>query len=686
MTPAASDRSFRPDIQGMRALAVLAVVANHAGLPFATGGFVGVDVFFVISGYLITAQLVREHGATGRVRFAAFYGRRARRILPASFAVLAATVVAAMLCVAPALRPQVLSDAIATALYVPNLAFAAQQTDYLANTTPSVLQHYWSLGVEEQFYLVWPALLVAVLALAGWIVRRTGRRMPAPAPAVRLTVLVVMSVLLLASVIACVVQTSTDQPLAFFSPWTRAWEFGAGALAALAVREGADLVRPPSRLRETCTAVLAWAGLAVIVGCCVLYTATTVFPGIAVVAPVLGAVAMIAGGRGAPRFGPNRMLALPPVLFVGAISYSLYLVHWPVLDLVQASVGYEHPLALWATTGLAVASVPVAWLLYRFVEEPSRRSRRSVAVRPRRTLIAALGSSALLVGACVLALTVTSATPLASDRIAASVAPSAPPVETAYVPANLTPDLQHATDDDPALYSDSCELDSKASAPHPCRFGSGEQTIALFGDSHAAQWFPALRRVAAGAGYSLVTQTKSGCPAAAVEVDYKGAPYASCDAWRASVIAQLQADPPDVIVLADYVDPVFEHAGDEASQWEHGMRSTIDALAPHAKVVVLADTPDMGTSPVACLSAHLTSADACARRASTVLDSATRDAQKRTAAALGVPMIDLNDYLCGTSCPAIIGDTLVYRDSHHLTATFAAELAGPLGRRLAPLL
>ncbi|GAB3389751.1 acyltransferase family protein [Humibacter soli] len=712
MTSAPSDRGFRPDIQGMRALAVLAVVANHAGLPFATGGYVGVDVFFVISGYLITAHLVREHDATGRVRFGAFYARRARRILPASFAVLAATVAAAMLLVAPAVRPQVLGDAIATALYVPNLAFAAQQTDYLANTTPSVFQHYWSLGVEEQFYLVWPALLVGVWALGMWMTRRVSNRMtdlraqdpmaPRATTATRtaaVVITVVLAAVLVVSLVACVTQTYTDEPIAFFSPWTRAWEFGAGAVVALVMRgkrafagERSGAGEPSGAgersgvLRLAISGALAWAGLLVILACCALYSAGTTFPGVAVILPVLGAVAMIVGGTGESRFGPARVLALRPVLFVGAISYSLYLVHWPVLELAQASVGYEHPLALWQTAALAVVSVPIAWLLYRFVETPARRARSGPAARPRRTLIAAGTGSAVLAATCAVALIVATAAPLASSRAAASAPPAAPPVETSYVPTNLTPDLEHAADDDPELYSDSCELDSTASVPHPCVFGSGQKTIALFGDSHAAQWFPAMRRVADDAGYRLLTQTKSGCPAADVEVDYKGAPYASCDTWRASVIEQLQSDPLDVIVIADYVDPVFEKAGDEASQWERGMRSTIEALAPHAQVVVLADTPDMGTSPVACLSAHLTSADDCARPASDVLDSATRAAQKSTAAALGVPLIDVNDYLCGRTCPAIIGDTLVYRDSHHLTATFAAELAGPLGSKLDPLL
>ena len=696
MSPAPAARAFRADIQGMRAFAVLAVVAGHAGLPFAHGGYVGVDVFFVISGYLITAQLLKERSESGRTRFASFYARRARRILPASFAVLALTVVAGLAFVPPALRAGLMKDAIATALYVPNLAFAAQQTDYLANPLPSVFQHYWSLGVEEQFYLVWPALLAGAAALAAWWFRRRRRNAPLAAAAVAsrgATVIgVVMAGVLVASLAACIVQTTTDEPWAFFSPWTRAWEFALGGLIALVERRpasedpssaGSAPVR--SRVPSAAWAVLAWTGFAGILACIVLYSSATVFPGIAVIAPVVAAGAMILGGGRAGALGPVRVLALAPAQFLGAISYSLYLVHWPLLQLVQASVGYEQPLPLWATTGLALLAVPLAWLMYRLVENPARGS-ASIVRRTSRTLLGAGVVSVVLAASCAVALVVVSAQPMQSSRVAASAPASSPPVETPFVPSNLTPDLAHAADDDPVLYSDSCELGSKASTPHPCSFGSGAKSMVLFGDSHAAMWFPALQSVAQDAGYTLQTQTKSGCPSVAVNVVYKTVPYTSCTVWRQNVIDDLIADPPDLVVLADYTNPTFADARDESGQWTRGLKRVIGELSPHTQVVVMADTPDMRVSPIDCLSAHLDAADACAEPATKALSTPGRGAQTAVTDAMHVPLIDLDGYLCASTCPAIIGDTLVYRDSHHLTATFAAKLTGPLEGALDPFL
>lgn len=216
--------SFRPDVQGLRAIAVMLVVLYHAGVQTLSGGFVGVDVFFVISGFLITTHLLESLQTHGRIPFASFYAKRARRILPASLLVAGLTVVAAWLWMPPLLMTQVFEGAVATALYVPNLLFAVEGTEYLAETSPSVFQHYWSLGIEEQFYLFWPALLT----LGFWLVRRSERRL-----------LYAVAVLTLASFIACVVWMEISQPWTFFSLPTRAWELGAGALVAFLMRTGA---------------------------------------------------------------------------------------------------------------------------------------------------------------------------------------------------------------------------------------------------------------------------------------------------------------------------------------------------------------------------------------------------------------------------------------------------------------
>ena len=659
-------RGMRLDVQGLRALAVAAVVLDHAGLPVAGGGYVGVDIFFVVSGFLITGQLVRRLGATGRVGFADFYARRARRILPASLTVLALTVGGALLFVPPTLRSQAMTDAAAVALYAPNYVFAARGTDYLADTTPSVFQHYWSLGVEEQFYLLWPALL----GLA-WLVLRHRRRAVAG----------VLGALAAASFVAGLVLTRTDQPWAFFALWPRAWELAAGGLLALAAPRVARLLRPWA------ARALGWAGLAGSLAACTLFSADTVFPGTAALLPVLATAAVIAAGEVPARGSVASLLGLRPFQFLGAISYSLYLVHWPLEQLPQAAVGYENPLPLVVKLALAGLAVPIAWALYRFLENPARHAAVLADARPRRSLLAALGGSGALAAASAAAIVLTANPTLHAGRAVAAQAPAAPVKSTPFVPENLKPSLAKASSDNPALYSDGCELDFSTSQPKPCSFGpDGAPTVVLWGDSAAAQWAPGLQQAIESSGNRLVTQTKSGCASTLVTHVKDGEPYPSCDTWRKNVLAQLAAVPPAVIVLADYANEELPKGADPEQTWADGLADTISQLPAQSKVLLLADSPDFGTSPIGCLSQHVEDAAACARPAALALRSPGRVATFRIAGDTRADLIDLTPYFCADTCPAIVGDTLVYRDSHHLTASYSSELAAPLTTKLAPYL
>ena len=660
----ADSERFRPDIQGLRAIAVGAVLLDHAGIPFVSGGYVGVDVFFVISGFLISTHLLTGLEEEGRIRFASFYAKRARRILPAALVVLALSVIGALIWVPPLLRVQVLKDAIATALYVPNYSFAVQGTDYLAqSTTPSLFQHYWSLGVEEQFYLIWPALLALV-----WLVGRRSRR----------ALGIVLIVVVVSSLVCAIQLTFVEQPWAFFSLWSRAWELGAGGLVALALRAR------PSALPPVAAGILGWLGLAGVVAGAVLYSGDTVFPGFAAILPV-GATALVILAGGTPaRFGPQLLLGTRPFQFLGLISYPLYLVHWPILQLAQAARGYYDPLPLWATALLALGSVPVAWLLHRLVEDPARRTGWLARARPRRSLLAAGAGAAVTAGIAVAAIALTAMQPLHVGESVTAAGPTDPPQVTRVVAANLTPSLTKASDDNPTLYADGCEVGYTPSTPHPCTYGSGGDTIVLFGDSHAAQWYPALQRIADVQDDTLVTQTKSACASIDIELSWAGTPYTSCDRWRTAVIDQLRAKPPALVVLANYGNPDFADGTDTAGQWQRGLEKTITELQAFTRVVVIADTPDLRDSPSVCLSAHLSDAAACARPASLALDAPGRKATVAATAATNAPLIDLTDYFCTDVCAPIIGNVLVYRDSHHVTATYAAELAGPLSRQLLP--
>lgn len=654
-------RTFRGDIQGLRAIAVGAVVLYHAGVPFLTGGYVGVDIFFVISGFLITSHLLTSLERHGRVQFASFYAKRARRILPASFLVLLVSVVAALIWFPPLLMEEVWRGAVATALYVPNLLFALDGTNYLAESTPSLFQHYWSLGIEEQFYLIWPLLLTL-----GWMFVRSRKALGA-----------VLVALVIVSFVGCVFLTFQLQPWAFFSLPTRAWELGVGGLVAFALHHRTHVWGPRT------AAAAGWIGLAGLLISVFFFTSKTPFPGYWAAVPVLATAVVILAGATPTRYGPTNLLSLRGMMFIGAISYSLYLVHWPALVIPQAAVGYAHPLPLWATLLIAAACVPVAWLLYRFVEDPARGWSLLAKARPRRTLWAALGASLAATLVATAAYAVSETQPLFEPRSVETVEMMAPPSFTAFVPENLRPSLREASSDQPRIYSDGCHRSFAQTAPADCLYGDASAPrIVLFGDSHAAQWFPALQGWATDKGYAVEVHTKSSCPSVDATVLRDGVPYSECSQWRQAVLDRIAIEEPALVLIANYGTATIDVGPDTTypRAWGAALASTLSNIS--TPVAVIADTPNLGQTPSICLSAHLNDTAQCGLSRDEALRADVRDSEVAAASSEGVPMIDLTDFLCSDVCEPIIGDTLVYRDAHHLTATFSAQLSRPLGAAL----
>jgi peptidoglycan/LPS O-acetylase OafA/YrhL len=658
-------RAFRPDIQGLRAIAVLMVLVYHAGVVFVPGGYIGVDVFFVVSGFLITGHLLGQLERKSRIDFADFYARRVRRILPASMVVLAVTVVAALLWVAPLQRETVLQDALATALYVPNYWFAVEGTNYLATTTPSMFQHYWSLGIEEQFYLFWPA----ILAVGFLLVRRSRRGL-----------FVLMILLVVASFAFSVWLLGQSQPWAFFSLPSRGWELGMGGLLAFALTKGARWVRGPF------VAILGWAGLAGLLVLAAVYNDATVFPGVNALLPVLAAAALIVGCTAGHALSPAKLLSLPPMLWVGMISYSLYLVHWPMLQLAQAALGLNESLRPEIKLAIAFAAIPVAHFLYVVVENPARTAEFWADARPRRSIVIGVVASVAVLTLSACSLVVTTHTALSSNQAAASSAGAGLlPKGTAYVPSNLKPSLQAAGTDNPVIYNNGCHRDFASTDAGGCQVGANQSApvVALFGDSHAAQWYPALVGLADAGQIRLDVNTKSSCPSVSIQVLRNGLPYTECTTWRAGVIKRLAAQPPALVVLANYGRADLGADNTRfTSVWSKGLQSTVAALAP-SKVAVFSDTPDMGTPPAICLSSHLKDAAACARPA---VQAINKEVRKVEQAVTGATYVDFVGYFCDTACPAVIGSTLVYRDSHHMTATFSAGLSKVVDAQVTKLL
>jgi peptidoglycan/LPS O-acetylase OafA/YrhL len=702
--PSSPSWRFRPDVEGLRAVAIVAVVGYHVGLPGFGGGFVGVDVFFVISGFLITGLLVAEVDRHGGVSLARFWARRARRLLPAATLVLAVVSLLSWFALPRLDHRSVGLDVVASALYVSNVRFAAQATDYLASdAAPSPVLHFWSLGVEEQFYVVWPLLVLAVALLAR---RRTADGVR------RQHLALVLAALGAASFVLSLWLTARAQPWAFFGMPTRAWEFALGGLLAIGATRVLAL---PASLRRAA----GWVGGAVLLASVVLVDGDRPYPGTQALWPVLGTAALIlAGASGADRAAAGSIsgpLMAWPMRALGRLSYSWYLWHWPALVLATA-VWRDLPTPVLLVVALLML-VPAA-LSYRFVEQPLRH-RPSLVASSRRSLLLGLvlSLSAALCGALLAVLpgggAWASAAPAAAPEAdgGRGAAPAAPGATTSPGPVPsgspqaitwpkgpLTPDPTEARGDLPVIYSDGCHLSIAATDPPECAYGGtrSSTTVVLFGDSHAAQWFPALRRVAEKNGWRLVVRTKSGCPAPDVTILQRrlSRPYDECDTWRAAVLDELVRTRPALVVAAgtrtDSLvdrgsgDPIASSAaGDE---WKAGWRRT---LAPLEKagiaVAVLRDTPWPGKDMASCVDRNHDQPSACdvSRKA---LDSPAYDV--RTAA--GSPTargVDLSDVICDADrCPATRGKYLVYRDTDHLTATFARALAPYLDERLRPLI
>ena len=355
------------------------VLASHASIPFLTGGYVGVDVFFVISGFLITGLLLSD-AAKGSVSLTKFYSRRALRILPAATVVIIATDIASAVILNPFRARQVLDDSLWASFFAANIKFGRDGTDYFSQADTSPLQHFWSLAVEEQYYLIWPALLALTVFVgpALWArLRGTRRSLRQRGPLPRGRIAAVLGVLFVASLAWSIQQTAQEPTAAYFSTLTRAWELILGALLAVCVPY-------LGLLPETVRAVLGWAGLAGIALAAVLFDETTPFPGSAALLPTVATAAVLAGGALAPRYGANRLLERQPLRFTGDISYSLYLWHWPLLILGAAYAGHE--LRIRQNLLLVAVAFALATMSYYWIENPVRRAKVVGLAQQRRSL------------------------------------------------------------------------------------------------------------------------------------------------------------------------------------------------------------------------------------------------------------------------------------------------------------
>ena len=646
-----SDSSFRPDIEGLRAVAVLLVVAAHCAIPWCAGGFVGVDVFFVLSGYLITGLLMAELRASGRINFANFYARRARRLLPACAVVLVATTVFGALSLAPQGFTAAVDAARSAALYVSNIYFDRNASDYFAPAVEvNPLLHTWSLGVEEQFYLLWPLLMLGASRLLSGAVRSTG-------------LLAAVGALSLA---CCLYTTRVAPTFAFYELPARAWEFAAGGL--LALLPAADRARAGAA-----TLAIGFAGLATIVGAGVLLRGGSGFPGWLALAPVAGPLATRPAGGRDPRRGIGALLSSRPFQYVGARSYSWYLWHWPFVVFAAVLVP---ELGVGGRIVAALVALLAAMLTFRLIERPVRQN-QYLGARPALSLRLA-GAVTLLT--------------LAASCGLGWYAQQRSDDETLRA-------LSVAATDVADLSNDECVSQGLSSAVKLCTFGpaAAPRALVLFGDSHAIQWFNPFRTAAASQGWRLITVLKAGCPAADFDAHPASAALDACSAWRAGAIDRIAAFRPAAVVMASYTGATIRAFRDETALSTEELRAgTRRSLARFAAagvpVVLLRDSPLPPFDVAACVTRRalrlLGAASSCDFDAKTARNQPAFDAERAAADGLpGIYFLDFGDLICPAgTCLATQSGQLVYRDDNHLAGRYAQSLAPAVQLRLFELL
>jgi peptidoglycan/LPS O-acetylase OafA/YrhL len=792
-----SGSNIRLDIQALRAVAVLGVLIYHINSDWLSGGLIGVDVFFVLSGYLISAHLISELNKNGKINFADFWARRVKRLLPASLAVLLASFIGVLLLVPDSIKSVFYRDITASVFYAANWVFAGDSSDYFAaDNAASPVLHFWSLGVEEQFYLFWPLLLVA-----GWIT--LGRFIPRS--------LALSTAVLLFSIPSLILSISMvldKNPAAYYVTTTRVWEFGVGALVAILLSSsiGKSIAQTPmGRILSSS----GWAiGFTIIFAYMALFKTEYGFPGLNAIIPVL-ATALILIGKPNELFKfSNKVIANRPLQYTGAISYSIYLWHWVLLVLMPyflTLLGREFAnegllsgtpkfiVDILAIEGNAISDLSIphiaiivlltflfAGLTTKFIENPIRFSPLFKNAPNWAVFIATLLAMAALSGAVKIASDYNSAniesialanaaaeaelskalesedaneladlalgeeaiaipeTDQPSDSVDTTsdpvesnpdesasenvpIVPSPSPVEPEVsAVAKPSPWNQDACRGPAAILVSECDkfkwdvvipaigaTEDTAGGIKPvwtageyksclsfgdnydvqhCIYGvkEGSNKVALIGDSHAFHWLPAFNNYAKNNDTQLHFFARSGCPMNLTARDSKKEHAEGCMAWSKGVQELIIAEGFDLVVVSNYGNTAFNSSGfkSEVAAGIVGYKKAWNPIIKSgAKLIILKDTPFIGTSAWNCAVANPNNLNKCTVSQSQAFK--ITDERIQAAKDIKAPVLDMTKYFCSAgSCPIEIGGIRVYRDSNHMSGTYNLMLAPYLTREL----
>lgn len=662
---AQTQRRFRPELQGLRAVAALLVVVYHVWLDRVSGG---VDVFFLISGFLITGQLFRA-SLRGGIEFRPMWGRMIKRLFPAALTVLTVTMVAAIVLMPEYRWFQTIREIIASALYFENWQLAADSVDYFAqHGQASVVQHFWSLSIQGQFYLVWP-LLVTLVALvarrAGWSLRKS--------------LFTALTVVTAGSLAYSVWLTAVNQPLAYFVSPTRIWEFGLGGLLALTI----DRIVLPRGLRI----VLGWVGVLGLVSCGLILQVGTMFPGYVALWPMGAAALVLLAGATESRVGADRFLSTRPLAYLGNLSYSLYLWHWPVLVFVVI-VRNGNPIGPLSGTAIIAFSLLLSVLTYHFVENPVRESQIGVVTRWGAYRFGVVVLIPVLVAAGIWQVVSVRRASFAldlddPDHPGAQILDVGGPIldtDTSVVPPFAALSKQWA-----GFSKEQCRESDLYEELRICSTNmAGEPglKLVLTGDSHAMQHIAALRPIVKKHNWQLISMGRGGCPLTAEPILGDEEKQEECKRWNAAVMEEIIELKPDAVLTMGTRDVragLKERTPEGyVAQW----RKLDEAGIP---VVAFRDNPRFDFDPVECVQQNDIDALRCRVPRDDFLAPEPPYAEMDIPS--NVSFVDVSDAYCTEDfCPPVIGNVLVYMDNNHVTSSYMETMSPLMEEKLLDVL
>jgi peptidoglycan/LPS O-acetylase OafA/YrhL len=646
--------NYRYDIEGLRALAVILVILAHSHVPGLSGGFIGVDIFFVISGYLITGLLVKETAQSERIDFLSFYARRLKRLAPALYVMLAVCTLITYLLISPIDQTRHLTAAGNAAMWLSNVHFALENVDYFsANNAENLFLHTWSLSVEEQFYIIWPALT--------YLLWKTGTRFCAT-HVTRVIVTGMLSVCVL-SFATSIYWTYENASYAYFMPFSRAWQFAAGGVALLISSPTASDSGTPKAIGNwsylPSGGMSGFSGFALVAFSVLFYNYDTPYPGLWSTLPTLGTVLILLAGL--KTNAASTLLSSRPFVFIGQLSYGWYLWHWPLLIFARLLDSAESAESRFIAIALSLLA---AWLSKVWIENPIRYSAK-LNSNPRLVLLASLAIMAVVAVSPLL---------IAENNF------------EKIITSNHMERLYRARSDMPVIYHDGCDDWTESAELKHCDYGNHESKneVFLIGDSVSGQWFPALAELATEQDSRLSVFTKSACPMVDASYFYSkiGQYYEACDVWRSRVLAEIVKRHPAIVVMSSASTYPFSPA-----TWIDGTRSVLDTFASRVgTVVILLPTPVLETDLTTCIANQIWQKHTLSVELnSKCIEHSSDDRGANISLGLiklteeydNVYALSLNELVCPDSiCSGIADDIVVFRDRMHLTNAFVASNAG----------